>query len=359
MRYTSPLVRFVCAVALCLTGWAFADQAPAAKLDPLDPLLKPAVPTMRAEQAVLIAVARAGERAIAVGESGIIVVSDDDGRHWSQAKVPVSVTLTSIYFATSKKGWAVGHSGVILATTDGGNTWVKQLDGIAITQLPEEINPPLIGDGGVAPAAGAGDPLLDVWFADETTGFAVGAFGQILRTGDAGLHWERWRSHLPNPEGNHLYGIRAIGEALYVVGERGSVYMSVDRGNSFVAVKTPYEGSFFGLTGTRESGLVIYGLRGHAFHSTDRGRHWSEINAGGSNSWTGATVLDDHRIVLVGQGGEVMIGDTRTGTFQLVSGRQPPLSAIVSMAHDTAIAVGPRGVAIVQSPAAQNGTSTQ
>jgi len=60
----------------------------------------------------------------------VVILSDDDGATWHQAKVPVSVTLTAVSFGTPAKGWAVGHSGIVLHTEDGGETWVKQLDGI-------------------------------------------------------------------------------------------------------------------------------------------------------------------------------------------------------------------------------------
>lgn len=346
--------------AACLAGAVWMTHSAAlehatSKLDALDPILRPASVNQRAATAVLIAVARAGQRLVAVGEGGVIVTSDDDGRTWTQAKVPVSVTLTAVTFVTPDLGWAVGHSGVVLGTRDGGRTWLKQLDGLQLAGLPA----PDAGAGTApaAPGGGASDPLLDVYFADPANGFAIGAFGTFLRTRDGGKTWERWQQHLPNPDGNHLYGIRPVGESLYIVGERGSVYVSKDRGDSFVAVKTPFEGSFFGLAGGQDGVIVAFGLQGRAYASADAGQTWTAIDAGVSNAWTGATVLPDRRIVLVAQGGEVVTVNGSGGGFQPVAGKRAALSAVAPTSTGNVVAVGPRGVTLIAMPPAKEGSS--
>ena len=60
-------------------------------------------------------------------------------------------------------------------------------------------------------AQGAENPLLDVWFDDDKSGFVVGAFGLILRTTDGGTSWEPWLHAIDNPKGLHLYAVRAVG----------------------------------------------------------------------------------------------------------------------------------------------------
>ena len=184
-----------------------------------DVLARPALRSERADQAVLLAVVRAGQRLVSAGEHGIIVFSDDNGRAWQQASVPVSVTLTSLHFASALKGWAVGHSGVVLHTEDGGKTWVKQLEG-------------------------SDKPFLDVCFVDETKGFIVGAHGLFFATQDGGRAWLAWQQHLDNPKGKHLYAVRAADSGLYVAGEQGALYRSVDGGKTFTAIPTPYAGSY-------------------------------------------------------------------------------------------------------------------
>ena len=82
-----------------------------------------------ASRSLLQAVTLAGDRLIAVGPRGHIVVSADGGATWKQSPVPVSSDLTSVYFVDAKQGWVVGHDGVVLHTADGGDSWQLQLDG--------------------------------------------------------------------------------------------------------------------------------------------------------------------------------------------------------------------------------------
>ena len=126
-----------------------------------------AVATSHATEALLLGVARAGSRIVSVGEYGDIVLSDDDGKTWRQAKsVPTQVTLTAVCFVDDKIGYAVGHDTVILQTTDAGETWHKQFGG------------------------GASDnALLTVAFWDANHGLAMGAFNFTAETKDAGKTW--------------------------------------------------------------------------------------------------------------------------------------------------------------------------
>ena len=77
-------------------------------------LERSALPSAKAERAVLLGLARAGQRLVAVGERGIVLLSDDNGQRWRQAQVPVSVSLTAVQFVDDRRGWAVGHLGVVL-----------------------------------------------------------------------------------------------------------------------------------------------------------------------------------------------------------------------------------------------------
>ncbi len=344
MKATTCAMAVALALGVAAINSAADGRATNPALDPLDPLVLPAVRTPRAAQSVLVAITRAGERLIAVGEGGIVLTSDDDGKTWAQAEVPVSVTLTSVQFVTPSLGWAVGHSGVVLSTVDGGRSWSKKFDGLRRVQAKgdDTQNP----QSGMA-AGGASDPLLDIHFLDAQRGFAVGAFGLLLRTKDGGATWESWEKHLPNPDGNHLYGVRSAGDHVYVVGERGSIYASRDGGETFTALKSPYEGSFFGLTVASSGPLVVYGLRGRAFASEDQGDTWHPLDVAAGSAWTGAAAMPDRRIALVGQAGDVAVGDEHGRAFEPVGGRRASLSAAVANRHGDLVAVGPRGVLVI------------
>ncbi|NMF91677.1 WD40/YVTN/BNR-like repeat-containing protein, partial [Aromatoleum petrolei] len=181
-----------------------------------------------ATKGLINGLAQAGSRVVGVGQRGHVVYSDDQGRSWRQAKVPVSSDLVAVSFPTPQQGWAVGHDGVVLATSDAGASWTKQLDGRALGEVmlahyKAKGEAAWIAEAERFAAQGAENPFLDVWFADDKTGFVVGAFNLILRTTDGGKRWTPWLDRTDNPQALHLYGIRGAAGDVYVVGEQGLV----------------------------------------------------------------------------------------------------------------------------------------
>src|SRR5687768_9473515 len=77
-----------------------------AQLDPNDGANRPAEIEPLAEGSLLLDLAFAGQRLVAVGERGHVMLSDDHGATWRQAKsVPTRVLLTAVFFVDSEYGW--------------------------------------------------------------------------------------------------------------------------------------------------------------------------------------------------------------------------------------------------------------
>ena len=238
----------------CLAGPSHAAGGPTVP----DLLDLPARESARAQHSLQLAVTRAGDRLVAVGERGSVLLSDDGGRAWRQARsVPVSVALTDVHFASASDGWAVGHSGVVLHSGDGGETWQRQLDGRQAAQaiLDDARRRADAGEEGAAAAVrsaeflvsdGPDKPFLGVRFADAQHGYVVGAYGLALSTADGGKSWQSLVGRIPNPRGKHLYQVQIDGEHVLVAGEQGALLRSVDGGAHFAEVVTPYAGTFFG-----------------------------------------------------------------------------------------------------------------
>ncbi len=322
--------------ALLLPGWSAAQSATAARI----PLLEqPALQSAKAPHSVLLALTRAGERLVAVGERGIVLLSDDSGANWRQARVPASVSLTSVQFVDAEQGWAVGHLGVVLHSTDGGETWSKQLDGIQAAQLALAAARQG-GDARLLKAAewlvadGPDKPFLDLYFRDRRHGYVVGAYGLILRTTDAGASWQPWMGQVENPEGLNLYGIRAQGDELFIAGERGLLLRSSDGGQSFQALESPYQGSFFGLLSSQDGGLLAYGLRGNAWWSGDRGDSWRQLDTGLESALAAGLELADGRLLLASQSGELLLSGDAGRHFDHSRTRDGATVAAVEQAAD-------------------------
>jgi photosystem II stability/assembly factor-like uncharacterized protein len=350
LKKTKLRPRLVWFAAVVLAFGSFSARAEVA-----DPLDLPAKLTTRATQLVQLAVARAGSRLVSVGERGTVLLSDDNGNNWRQARVPVSVTLTSVWFVTERFGWAVGHSGVVLNSADGGETWSKQLDGKQAAQLvfaeakasagTDAASQRRVSEAERLVAEGADKPFLDVHFLDERNGLIVGAYGLIFSTDDGGKTWRSLANRTENPRNNHLYAVRPAGSDWYIAGEQGLLLRSTDGAMSFSQVQTPYGGTYFGLLFGSDNELLIYGLRGNVFWSGDSGANWIAVDTGLPASLNAGTRLSDGSLVIVDEAGRVLQSRDAGRSFAPVLVPQPsPFTGIVQSADGNLIVSGVRGV---------------
>jgi len=308
-------------LALALGMWTGSVEAAAAD--------EYSTESAKASQSLLIDAAQAGKRLVVVGDRGHILFSDDQGKTWTQARVPTRQLLTAVFFLDDKRGWAVGHDAQILASTDGGATWSKQFE-----DLSREA------------------PLLDVTFLDAQHGFAVGAYGALLETTDGGQHWQDVAERLDNADQLHLNGIAVIKDAgLFIVGEQGSMFRSGDNGQTWSKVDGPYEGSLFGVMGTAQPNtLLAYGLRGNLFRSTDFGDSWQPIElkaARGTLEFglASATLVEDGGVVLVGNGGSVLRSHDDGQTFSVYNrADRIALAGVTGLTTGGLLLVGQGGV---------------
>lgn len=312
-----------------------------------DALDRVALAVRNPERAVLLGVALAGTRLVAVGERGIVALSDDAGHRWRQAAVPTSVTLTSVRFADPRRGWAVGHGGVILSTEDGGEHWTRRLDGRHAAQLvraaaTETGDAKAIADAERLVAEGADKPLFDLLQIGADRLLAVGAYGLAFASGDGGVSWTSWSARLPNPKAQHLYAARQRGKTVLVAGEQGLALLSTDGGRSFRPLDVPYKGSFFACELPADGRLVLAGLRGTVLQSADGGERWDTLAMPMPASVT-ATALDGNgRLIAVNQAGFALAqrGD-RMEPLNAVP--LPPLNGLLAQSGTT-LALSIQGV---------------
>lgn len=324
----------------------------------VDLLATPAAQDQRADHAMLLALTRAGDRLVAVGERGIVLLSDNNGVNWRQSRaVPSSVALTAVSFVNNDQGWAVGHAGVVLHSADGGETWSKQLDGNQAAQLelqgaqaqsatdPEGAKRRLDAAQRLV-ADGADKPFLSVYFADPQHGLVVGAYGLAMLTDDAGAHWRSVGSELDNAGGMHLYAILGDSHNVVIAGEQGLLLRSPELGKAFSHVQSPYHGTWFGAVRVAPGQDLIFGLKGNAWR-VDEGTQWQSVETEEHSSITSGKKLADNSLVLVSEGGRLMQSEDQGRHFQRLAAAGLDGSSItdVAQAADGALVLtGPRGV---------------
>lgn len=261
----------------------------------------PAVHIKNAEHSVQLAVARAGDRLVSVGEQGIVLLSDDNGESWNQAqRVPVSVTLTDVEFVSDTEGWAVGHSGVVLRTDTAGEQWEKIMTGQkvvatiqkAVQTLPE-TEPGITALRRNASYLTGDEPILDVHFSETgREGWLLGAYGIALHSRDSGQTWESAFSKTANPNSYHLYQyVTAPGNKSFIVGERGLTSGSDGGSDEFEALPIDYQGTFFGGISAGNGQVILFGLRGTVW--VGENGVWSSIPSGSQASFSAGVKTPD------------------------------------------------------------------
>lgn len=305
----------------------------------------PALMVAGAAKALLLDIAPAGDRLVAVGRQGVIVVSDD-GRQWRQVPSPVSVMLTRVRFLDTQRGWAVGYDGTILHTADGGLNWTLQHHD---------------------PEARA---FHDILFTDDDHGIAAGAYGGFYRTGDGGRTWTSEPMPLADLGQHFNRLLRLDATTLFTVGERGLVGRSTDGGATWEMLRTPYAGSLFGALPLGGRKVLVFGMRGRVYVIDDvaavpvqdpaqydpylaetledpaqiAALGWRRLDSPVQESFFGATRLPDGGILLVGTNAVAVKGDA--GLRMLEQVKLPAAETLVDlMPHEAGLlAVGRRGV---------------
>jgi photosystem II stability/assembly factor-like uncharacterized protein len=104
--------------------------------------------------------------AVAVGQDGVILATEDGGKNWRLQESKTKATLLRVR-SFGDNFWAVGTNGTLLRSRVGSNKWESQ-------QLTA--------------AEGAG--LADIVFVNSE-GWIVGTNGTLLHTNDGGQTWQR------------------------------------------------------------------------------------------------------------------------------------------------------------------------
>lgn len=333
----------------------------------------------RANQALLLDIDISEKTILAVGEHGIVLLSENTGGSWQQQATPVSVLLTAVALVNPSTAITVGHDGVILRSTDSLSGWRKVFDGYRLNEqvlrqatdrlrmanlrlreasgadhrveMSDQVYDAEVAldiardDSVIGPAV----PLLDVMFIDATTGFAVGAYGVLLETTDGGESWQLISNRFESPFDLHFNALHKDDQGdLFIAGEGGSVFRSRDSGRSWVSISTPYAGSLFGIVSSKigeEHYLLAFGLRGHVFRSTDQGDSWQTIATGTEATLSAGSVLHDGGVVLVGSSGILLTSADGGRSFSKYFQRdQLPSSSIIVKNQQELLVVGMGGI---------------
>lgn len=292
---------------------------------PAGPLDTPSPIVAHPDKVLVETVALAGRRLVAGGLNGLLMLSDDDGASWRQVRLPVSASLTAIRFIDAHTGWAVGHFGVVLRTSDAGEHWTLVQDGVraaaGVLTAAQTLNATETARNKAIEAAEVlvrtdpSRPFLLIQTEGADTIRLIGAGTLSIESLDGGNHWLPWSNAIENPNGFVPDGIAERNGVLVAAGAHG-LLLAGKPDTGLRALKSPYDGRFFGIVAGDRYGIVLFGQQGHAFVSKDLGPGpaspqqpaWRQIDNPSPTALTAGLVRQD---------GEVLLGDASGATWRI------------------------------------------
>lgn len=260
----------------------------------------------------LSSVSATGGTVLATDWWGGVYRSTDQGAHWSSSTPVSGLGLASVLLLADGRAWAVGESGLLLASADDGVTWSEADVRAAGVQ---DLFAVAVGSGGgmavgadgvmlrsvdlhtwVDGSQTAHDYLWDVTAADPLHAWCVGGrpdgTGFVLSTEDGGETWQD--AAAPQPGG--LFAIDAAPDgSVWAVGRGGTVLRwSQADGWSRSSVRT--SASLYDVTLTDDGHAFIEGA-GVLLASDDGGLTWSRrtcIMGNGEEPYDYSFVDGDH-----------------------------------------------------------------
>jgi photosystem II stability/assembly factor-like uncharacterized protein len=186
--------------------------------------------------------ANAAGLAVAVGEFGGVLVSDDGGATWRALTIDWAAFsqdgaephLYGVDVATDGAITMIGEFGLVLRSTDRGQTWTATHKGDA--------------------------SLFGLLLRDDGSGFAVGQDGTVLRTADRGLTW----SDVASGTKTILLGVAESTSGQVGISGMREMLVSSDGGATFGRVSEPELSTFWyaSIAPAADGGFLAVGQAG-------------------------------------------------------------------------------------------------
>ena len=196
---------------------------------------------------------------------------------------------------TPKKGWAAGEWGTILYTANGGKVWKKQFSGddaiFYDIDFADELNGLAVGefgtiyvtrDGGktwLKKRTGVDNVFFSCQALDSNTFFAAGIDSLVMRSTDGGETWQKVELYITKiiP----IYAVKFIDLEWGVICGQGFAMSTRDGGQTWVPALENHEGSKYiwlkDVIFTNSKTAWMVGEKGSIFTSKDRGLTWQKV----------------------------------------------------------------------------------
>ncbi len=234
----------------------------------------------------LLGVGVSGQRALAVGQSGLMLSRSADGQ-WSKVDSGAKSRLFSVRLNSKGMAVAVGAFGTVLVSEDGGQNWRA-----------------LTLDWTIYAADGMEPHLYAAALNEDGAITIAGEFGLILRSNDAGASWQ-----VLHKGDASLFGMQLREDGIgYAVGQSGAILRTDDNGANWTTLDSGTEALLLSVNAESSGRVVVTAMR-DMIYSADHGASWKHVPAPEiSDAWYSgiAQANKDAAVLAVGQAGQIV-----------------------------------------------------
>jgi photosystem II stability/assembly factor-like uncharacterized protein len=268
------------------------------------------VPTQALLTGVCFADARRG---IAVGHDEVILTTEDAGRNWTRTHYAPEAQqpLLDVWCGQGGRAIAVGAYSAYFSSEDGGATW-KERKFEAPPVRTQPVQPAKAArdsiSRGVADNIDGGFHLNRIVASSPSRLYIAAEAGHLYRSDNGGVDWVE----LPSPYEGSFFGVLPLaGDALLAYGLRGNLLRSEDAGLTWQRIRTGTVamldgGVTFGNDGA-SSAVAVVGLSGVVLVSYDGGKSFALLQQDDRKGLSGVLAVGADTLLTVGEGGAKLI----------------------------------------------------
>jgi photosystem II stability/assembly factor-like uncharacterized protein len=267
--------------------------------------------------------------AVLVAGGDTLLHSDSLGRRWNVLQGAAGTSLQAITRIDNNTAIAVGEQGVILRTEDGGEHWENKT-GISLRPLlAVAASDNVVLAGGVdgtllrsedrghswrVSASGTGQALVALAFSNPATVMAATDRGALLRSINAGISWQ----NVDISSGAIAQFAFADTRNGIAVGAAGTVLRTSNGGKSWKAVDSGVEADLSDVLYIDALHVLAAGSDGVMIASSDGGTSWKSLAAWSQLSTRPVSALaspDAETVVVVARDGSIYYASFKDGEF--------------------------------------------
>jgi photosystem II stability/assembly factor-like uncharacterized protein len=239
-------------------------------------------------------------RGYITGENGLVLLTGNEGRTFTDRSRPISLPFNALQFVTNNGGYVTGNNGNVISTTNSGANWTtlnpgtnRNINGLHFFTLDRGY---IVGDRGyisrtdnrgvnwsLINSGESSSNLMDIDFFDEENGIVVGT-GAYIGIMEEGAAWRR----LDPPTSVDLVALAILDDqAAIVVGEQGTVLKTADRGQSWQVLPIGFTDHLNDVFFLDDAVGFIAGNNGLMLRTQDGGETWEQQATGTSQHLTG------------------------------------------------------------------------